>query len=496
MAEGEKTFRDVENLFGKIAEKVAGMDYETVRNNMYTFLHVLTAILLEVKHGSEPGWATKITLPNGDPAFEVDDAKQVEEMAKQLSEAFTFTQSGGGGLLDGAKAKLSENPAGMAADIIEQASQYVDPDKISVDAAFTNLTNYLDRLDLQNRQIARLIGPVAFTSELKKDPSIPNPFFPEIPIDRFRIPARSIIPFINTILEIVRILVALSPIQFPFIRSALSLGMAIFDTLNGEWRHGVLSLLGIFGNKPMYIGIMLKVVRNAWLLIEPQLAKQLRLDIFKAGKSMTIGLVLWAFATFSPDFIRNPIESGVGRFRSMIDRINEQLGVFQAQANAAAGPLGIEVIFPTIPTELVPTFADIQNLQTVVQQPEIYCNADIRAILEPMRYVPPLRFILEMLNIPMVPELVAASCKGVDTSNLSHELAQKLQPQILVNGIPLSGAPAPGPPYPPKETMMENARAKLATMDPMQMAAITSGGQAALQPLTAPYSGPANEDPH
>jgi hypothetical protein len=491
MGEAEPTISDVESIFGRIMEK-AKTAHESCRDNIYNFIHVFFAILLTVKDGSS---VADITMPDGSPAFDAQQIIQVEGLLSNarphIQELLGFETIGeqkGGGILDAAKSKLGGDSAGLAASILQTASEYVDPDKISVDALFTNLTGYLDRLDLQNRQIARLIGPVAFTSELKQDPAIRNPLFPKIPIDKIRIPARSIIPFINTIAEIVRILIALSPIQFPLIRSFMSLGLAMFDVMNGEWKNGVLSLLGIFGNKPMYIGIFLKVVHNAWLLIEPQLAKQLRLNIFKAGKSMTVGFLLWAFATFSFDIIRNPIEAGVGRLRGLVDRVNEKMEMLEQQANASAGPLGIQIIMPTIPTEMIPSFADIQNLQTILAQPEIYCNAEIRAVLEPMRYVPPLRFIMEMLNIPMVPELVADACKGIDPNNLSGSLAKKLQPQILVNGIPLTGAPPPSEPYPPKKEIVERGMANARAIGDQQgldgLKNLTRQGPAAMQALT------------
>ena len=498
--ETEPTINGLDNILNQVAEKAKD---EGAGANLYTFMHVFFAILLAIKDNAAPGWAKELTLPDGQThAFNDTDASEVERLVEEARPHIQELLGGGhtqagGGLLDQAKGKLGDS-AGLATDIVKYAGEFIDPDKMSVDAIFTNLTGYMDKLDLQNRQIARMIGPVAFTSELKTDPFFPNPLFAAfgIPPPKFQIPARSILPMINAVIEIIRILIAMSPIQFPMIRSFMSLSLALLDVLSGEWKHGVFSLLGIFGNKPMFIGIFLKILREAWMLIEPQLAKRLRTDVFMAGKSMMVGFILRMFATFAPDFIRGPIEAGVGRFRSLIDRVNETIGTFQEQANAAAGPLGVEVQFPTIPTDLVPSFADIQNLQTIMNQPEIYCNADIRAILEPMRYVPPLRFILEMLNIPFVPELVAESCKSVDTNNLSGSLAAKLQPQILVNGIPLTGTPAKGEPYPPKEQMVQNGMQNVERVASEQgirgLADLTRSGQAAMPSLTAPIPPPSS----
>jgi hypothetical protein len=492
----EPTITDLEKTFSQIIEK-ARVDDDNTRTSVYNFIHVFFAILLAVKDNAPNGWAAELTLPDGSLAFDANQAAEVEKLVEgarpnieELLGTDGFSQTGGG-LLDKAKGKLGGSPAGMAGDIITYAGKFVDPDKISLDAIYTNITNYLDELDLQNRQIARMIGPVAFTSQLKTDPFIPNPLFAAfgLPPAKFQIPARSILPFLNAVIEIIRIAIALSPTQFPMVRKFMSISLAVLDVFSGEWKNGILSLLGVIGNKPMFIGIFLKVLRDAFMLIEPQLAKRLRTDVYKAGKSMAVGLILRIFSTFAPDFIRNPLEAGVGRFRSLVDTVNERIGMFQDQANSAAGPLGVEVRFPMIPTDLIPSFDDIQSLQTIMQQPELYCNTNIRAVLEPMRDIPPLRFILEMLNIPFVPELIADSCKNVDTDNLSSALAAKLDPQILVDGIPLTGEPVKGEPYPPKEQMVKNGMKNVEKVADKKgirgLADLTRGGHAAMPALTA-----------
>ena len=419
MSSTTPTFRDIEDYFKKMPFQA------NVEDNFYTFLHIVSQILLGIKHGDLD--VAKITTPNGEIAFTPEEAAKanslIETVAPVMNNIFSSgTQKGGGG---------GANPEELADQLLKLAGSAVDPEQISVDNLYFKMTDYFDRLDDQNRSIARQIGPVAFTSELKVDPFIPNPLqIIGIPPPKFQIPARSILPITNAILELFRLMVTLSPIQFPFIRNLLTITIAIFDVLRGEWKYGLFSLLGLFGNKPLLFGVFLKIVRDAWLLVEPGLAKQLRTNIFKASKSMVVGFWLWSFATFAPDYIRTPLEAGVGPFRQLVDTLNEQVAGFQLQANAAAEPLGIKVTFPTVPTDIVPSFADIQNLQTIVQQPEVYCSAPVKALLEPVRALPPLRFVLEMLNIPMVPELQAEACKGIDPDNLSGELAKRLRPQI------------------------------------------------------------------
>lgn len=422
----EPTFLNIQKVFEQMPIQ------QDAESNFYVFIHILSAILLAIKHGDiyTAGWAKTITMPNGSLAFDEAEGEKLEQLVQYALPAIEKiadihpppSQSGG-----------ATDPQALANSILSLATETVDPEDVSIDEAYYKLFGWMDKLDQQARSIARQIGPVAFTSELKIDPSLPNPLMAiGIPPPRFQIPARSILPITNAVLELFRLIVTFSPFKSGILRNLLTISIAFLDVFRGEWKYSLFTLLGLFGAKPLLFGVILKIMRDAWMLIEPQLSKQLRLDIFKAGKSMFVGFWLWAFATFSPDFVRAPLEAGVGPFRALVDSVNQRIGDFQEQANVAAADLGLKVTFPTVPTELVPSFADIQNLQTIVQQPEVFCSTEVVQLLEPIRAIPPLRFILELLNVPFLPELREAACRGVDPNNLSGDLAKRLQPQITI----------------------------------------------------------------
>lgn len=422
----EPTFLNIQEVFAEMPAQPGA------ESNLYVFLHILSSIMLAIKHGDiySAGWAKTITMPDGSLAFDEAEATKLEQLVQYALPAIEKmadivpppSQSGG-----------AVDPNALANSILSLAAETVDPEDVSIDEAYYKLFGWMDKLDQQARSIARQIGPVAFTSELKIDPSLPNPLMAVgIPPPRFQIPARSVLPITNAVLELFRLIVTFSPFKSGLLRNLLTISIAFLDVFRGEWKYSLFTLLGLFGAKPLLFGVILKILRDAWMLIEPQLSKQLRLDIFKAGKSMFIGFWLWAFATFSPDFVRAPLEAGIGPFRALVDSINQRIEVFQEQANVAAGDLGLKVTFPTVPTEIIPSFADIQNLQTIVQQPEVFCSAEVIQLLEPIQRIPPLRFILELLNVPFVPELREAACRDVDPNNLSGDLAKRLQPQITI----------------------------------------------------------------
>jgi hypothetical protein len=144
---------------------------------------------------------------------------------------------------------------------------------------------------------------------------------------------------------------------------------------------------------------------------------------------MFAGFFLWGFSVFSPDVIRISVETATEKMREVVTDFNEKITGVEQQAKSVANPLGIDVSFQRIPETLVPSFDDIQNLQTLVKVPEVYCSTEFQAILKPLLLVPPLRLALEMFNIPTVQEEIDEECKGKTTS-LSDTLAEKATPIV------------------------------------------------------------------
>jgi hypothetical protein len=384
--------------------------------NLYIFFHNLSSILLCWKNReSSIGWAQACTDSEGHQLFTKKEADAVEDIFEDagpiLEKMFAQKQHGGGDITD---------------TLREFAANYLKPEDISLDRTYRRFTDYMARLDDQNRQLARQIGPVALISSLKIDPSIPLPF----PPFRLQVPANAILPLFNAIIEILRLLFTFA---FPIdgMRKLLTIFQTLLDVSRGEWKHGVLTFIGFFGQMPLVIGIALKVVRDAWLLISPQIREQLQDDIFRASKSFFAGFLLWIFATFSPDFIRAPFETALIPIRKIVDGINATIDNLEEQAKVSARTLQLDVEFPRIPESSVPSFADIQQIQRIIQQPEIFCNPTVRTALQPFISIPPIRLALELMNIPMDPESQAMQCAHIDAdASLSDSILRRMKPVV------------------------------------------------------------------
>ncbi len=433
MSESAPTMKDVQEILEKIPQQ------EGVNNNFYTFMHVASEIMLLAMHDkSSKDDIKSITLPDGSAAFSNDEditklsellqahGSKIKDIMSSLQTPSKATSGQTGGAL---------NPEAIMKLTEYAKSIYISPEELSFDHQYSKLTNFMDQLDEQNRELARQIGLVAFVSNTKVDPFIMVPIG-AVPV-KVQIPARLILPIVNVFLELTRIFFALMPfgtIPMQF----FTIIQTLFDIARGEWKYGVFTFMGFFNGGLLFFGVFLKLLRDVWLLIEPRLSKQIRMDLYLASKSIFVGFWLRLVTLFIPDFLRNTIEVGLAPFQLMIQQVNSKMEMIEEQVSKATEPMGVIVKFPRIPQESIPSLDDIQALQTVISQPEIFCADDFQKIIEPLKMIPPIRLLLELLNVPMDAEFIQQRCRGVKPNDLAGNLVERLMPTVQV----IPGGPA------------------------------------------------------
>ena len=415
------------------SDTVVQTEEEKIPDRIYSALEGISSTLLAWKlSGGNKGWSTSLVDRNGQPLFTAEESDELEKVATTanpfLRSLFDDQMSGG--------ASLSDLKTSVSGTVV-QVPGGVNPEDISIDKMYYGLLKKMDDYDRQWRDIINQVGVIkAFESQDAKG-IITVPFVPPIPVP-YVIPARAKLPIINTVLEMLRIMVSNTVFDAPNFRVLLSFALAVLDLLRGEWKHALLSALGAYSVTAMWVGLGGKVLRDAWLLISPDLQHQLQTTLYRSGKSFFAGFFLWGFSVFSPDVIRMSVETATDKMRETIANFNEQIDQVEAKAKEVAAPAGIDVSFDRIPESLVPSFDDIQNLQTLVKVPEVYCSVEFQNILKPLLLVPPLRIALELFNIPTVQEDIDEQCKGKQGS-LSDTLAEKATPTIK----PIDGAAPP-----------------------------------------------------
>jgi hypothetical protein len=423
-------------------------DHTKLQKKLYESFSALSYLALEGRRAKfRKGWAADLKDRHDDPLFSKDEADIVETVSLSLVKPL-FEKAGDQNNQTGGKVPLvpSMNPSGILQSIT------VNPADISIDKTFWKVKQFLEGLDKQTHDMSRNFGPFRYFYETSIDPRfplpVPIPVPPFVTIIPVPIPARAIPVMIEAFVEGIRLImsvgaatVGLDPAKSDLSRKILSVVLSLIDLFKGEWKQSLLSFAGFFGQNPLILGLIGKVFLNVFNFISPDLQEKLIYDVYQSTKSLFMGSFLWLFSTVAPDFVRASVRIQFDKLKQIADNTNKQVDKVEESMQKSVQSSGLKIDFKHIPEDMVPTFDDIQNLQSIARQPAIYCSKEFQEAIQPLQMAPPARFILEMLNIPTDPDSVAMECKTMLGSSLDDTMEQLLTPQVTVDpSSPLAAA--------------------------------------------------------
>jgi hypothetical protein len=320
----------------------------------------------------------------------------------------------------------------VPSSLVKPQVPIISAEDLSLDRTYVKVKDYLSGLNSQAYTLSRELGPFKFFYDSPTDLRVPVP----IPPYAVPVPPRAVPVLIGAFVEAVRLLMSFGTMPNETARKILSLILALIDLFQGQWKNAILSFAGVFGQYPLIVGILGKLALNAFSLISPELQDKFLNDIFKSTKSMTIGLFLWCFSTFAPDFVRALARKQFDSIKAMVTDANEKIRALEASMQKSVGPAGLQIKFNEIPEGSVPSFDDIQNLQTIATQPEIMCSKEFQDIVEPLKAAPPARLVLELFNIPTEPVLLQVECGSMAGKPVDSTLEKLITPEISVAPLP------------------------------------------------------------
>jgi hypothetical protein len=418
-------------------------DPAELHKKLYDSFSALAYLAVEGKDaGFKKGWAADLKDRHDVPLFTKDEADIVETVSmntvKPLFEKSVQGQAGGAPHL-----KPMTSKTGMIQRDLS-IMDGVNPEDLSIDAIYWKINDFFANLDKQTHDLSRELGPFRFFYETSIDPKIPIPYPlpapPFVGVFMLPIPSRAIPLVIEAIVEAIRLVVTmtsatvgLDPKGGEIARKILSIVMALIDLFKGEWKHALLSFAGYYGQYPLIAGIIGKVALNIFSLIAPDLQERLIFDVYQSSKSLIMGGFLWAFSTLSPDFVRKIVRVQFDKIKELADNSNEQITKVEESMQKSVAPLGLKIDFSKIPEDFAPTFDDIQNLQAIARQPNIFCSKEFQEAIAPIRLIPPARFILEMMSIPTTEKSVEMECRGMAGVSLDKTMDELLSPKITAD---------------------------------------------------------------
>lgn len=316
----------------------------------------------------------------------------------------------------------------------------VQPIDFSLDKIAEQVKQYLAAIDQKNRELASIIGPVAMIKQVYPTGDIQvGPFYPYLPAP-VPIPTNAVLVLINAVLEACRLMVSSSMLDVPILRQILSLVLAIYDVLRGEWRDGVLTIMGFFSQSWVLYGVIGKTARWIYNFIAPDIQQRIESDMYDGFKSMLLGYWLWVASIVSPNYVRLAIQNLIDTAKQPLEQVNETLATLEAQAQKSAAAIGAQVTFPRLPLDKLPSFDDIQNFQTLLHQPELYCSPAFQSALAPAMAIPVLRLVFELMNIPTNPDDLGKACEG-QPATVAEAITEKLAPTVTMPQIPIPSVP-------------------------------------------------------
>jgi hypothetical protein len=203
-------------------------------------------------------------------------------------------------------------------------------------------------------------------------------------LSEIKISFRVILFVVYLFFDIARIAAGLS--NRDYIRKIMSIILSVLELLRGEWKKSILTFLGYFGTSPLLVGALLKIFLVTFQLMDPQKQETFLIDSFDTTKSVLIGFLLNIFQITAPLPVRLYLNEAFDKIRD-----------FKLNRNTQLEQVGIE----KRPEYLIPTFEDINNIQSIIADKAIVCSKKFQDAIADVYNNTIMRIILEIMRIPV-----------------------------------------------------------------------------------------------
>jgi len=401
---------------------------QTLPEHIYKTVEALSTVFyLWRKSGGEKGWSRAMIDAEGKQFFTEEESSAVENGFSALGPVLQEKQLGGA---------VPLIPRG---EIATRLKNLIDPKELSIDNAYYTLQRKIREYDTQWKEIADSLGIVAGIEagpDIKgMTPAVPPLAIPPLP---YLVVRKAILPFISYVIELLRLWLSLQPVDSQLFRFFTSFIQGFLDAIRGDAKQAILSFLGLYSKSGLMISVAGRFIINVAELVSPDLREQFSDISYKSAKSLIVGFVLWAFSTFAPEALRAVVDQSFQKVRDLVNDVNTKIAAVESQMSAAGEKAGVKVTMPRIPQEFVPSMDDIQNLQMLSRMPEVTCSPEFREIIEPMMAIPPLRLVLDLMNIPTVKEDIDKTCANINKDGLAESISKAAEPKVEI----IPGGPA------------------------------------------------------
>lgn len=288
----------------------------------------------------------------------------------------------------GKLSKLSDKATGL----VSEAMNNFDLSSITPDVLFDKIMSTLKSV---NESMNETADAVNLSHDFDDHPDIP------LGPTGFMISPRLIIFLIYYFLDVTRVAIGVAGNDTG--RKLLSIVVSVLDLVRGDWKKSVLTFMGYFGNSPMLIGSALKTYLIVIQMLSPTLQIKLPYFMYDSLKSIIFGVILSVIQLGAPKPVRDQIDG-------VLEKLSNVQRDIDAKLNNLNPPLSAR------PDYLKADFTDLNNLQSILDDPVYICSAEHRNAIDELLAsigkdgAPAVQLLLSLMRYPHTSGMTKYMC--------------------------------------------------------------------------------------
>ena len=277
-------------------------------NTFYVSIDKIARILNTIVETNGDDWASKVLDDEGKPILTPEQQKQFTEMVQpyinNILRFFNKEVIYTGGNIDPKTGLEIAVPVSTAVPAVPDPNLATNklaavpaipsvPTAIPTPAISTIPGMNASPKDITNNIYDTVIARINDANEFMNTLSLVKTIndMPDVPIFGVPVSARLIINIVYLILDIARV-VTVSSNDNIISRSILSVLLAIYEVLNGNWKKGIVSMFGIMSKEAVYIGEYIKIFITLWSTLNNRIGENAMNGTFPFIKSILVGTAI------------------------------------------------------------------------------------------------------------------------------------------------------------------------------------------------------------
>lgn len=363
----------------KLIRETENINPGMIQENIYIcFANGCLLLTAFMKSNGQKGWSSLLVNDVGQPILNNSDQALIEEMFGNAPWLLPFlkkpirenVQVGGSGAGAG-EAEAGEGDVSFE-EMMKTFVSELTADDVSLDLMMESFINKFQEMDNYWKEMPFI------TKRLNSDIELQVPTTPYgVPYIQVPVPKRPILLFLMTMLDSFRLSRALIGEK----HIPLTLIVLFEEMLTGQWRQMILTAAGLLSPSGVAMGVLGKYAVNTWMLIDGTIRTDIVKSLFKGGKSLLIGFMLWCVTTLPPQSYKNT-------YKKKID--------------------------------------DFRDIQKKALDTNFVCSPQIQEVIKSVEDDPFFRILLELLNVPVTKDAKLQQCKIAPVGEVPSEIADTI----------------------------------------------------------------------